>query len=82
MKKRHANITLSFFEDGTEQINVQTNDVPITMIIEGLNTLVKSLAHQILTEAGEDIPPNMLEGYMNSRIDLDREVLKKLIKNS
>lgn len=81
MKSITVEIKLIFTEDEKgDTMRIETHDVPLTMVIEQLNALVKGLAQQIVRESEEDVPQEHVEGYMNARIELDRQLLQDLIK--
>lgn len=81
MKSITVDIKLIFTENEEgDTMKIETHDVPLTMVIEQLNALVKGLAQQIVRESEEDVPQEHVEGYMNARIGLDRKLLQDLIR--
>lgn len=63
------------FGPGTEdhKAEIETNDVPITLILDMLKTLSTAFAKQIVEEAEEMVPPSEWEKYINARLKVDRE---------
>jgi hypothetical protein len=81
MKSITVDIKLIFTEnEEADGMRIETHDVPITMILEQLNALTKGLAQQLVKESQEDIPEAHVEGYMDARIELDRQLLQDVIK--
>lgn len=79
-RRLYANVRIGFDKDGECVMNVDTNDIPITMVLEALSALVKGISQNLIEESGKEIPAADMEGYINSRIDLDRSVLIDLLK--
>jgi len=80
MKIKKATLELTFFEDGEESMNLQTNDIPKTLVLEQINALSKFLAKQIVEDAQEVVDDKNLEAYLDARIKVDRKNLKDLFK--
>lgn len=58
-----------------------TENVPYTLILEKLSNLNKFLAKGILEKAkSEGVEEKDLKGYIDSSIEIDREILKNLLK--
>lgn len=78
MKRLTATIKLHFSDEG-DGCEVETNNVPLTMVMEGVSNLAKGLATKIVEDAAEVIPESEQENYLDSRIELDRKLLADLI---
>jgi hypothetical protein len=80
MKRVTVSIKLHYANtDEGRDAEVETNNVPITMVLESLNNIVKGLARQIVEDAAEVIPGPDQEKYFDSRLELDRKLLEDLI---
>lgn len=83
MQKRIVNIKMIFEMDGTgevkESIELETNDIPKTLILENLKALLSTMAVALVQDIAKDIPEDMREEYFNAQIDLDRSRLKNLL---
>ncbi len=79
---KQVTVSIKLHYGGDRDAEVETNGVPITMVLESLNTLVKGMAQQLLEECAEVIPGPDQEKYLDARIALDRHFLKVLIAKS
>lgn len=82
-KKIKVSIALDFsVEHGglREQASITTNDVPVSLIIESLQNLVRGLAQTLIEEASEEVPAEGYERYLDGRIKADRDILMELLK--
>jgi hypothetical protein len=76
-----ATLRLDFSSGKEDAIDLQTNDVPRTLILEHLQNISRFLARQICEEAEEILKdPKEQEKYINARIKVDRETLDKMLK--
>lgn len=80
MKRLTVDIKLHYSNsDQSADAEINTHDVPLTLVLESLNNLVKGIARQIVEEAAEVIPGSDQEKYFDSRLELDRKLLEDLI---
>lgn len=55
-----------------ERANIQTNGVPITLILDSLKTIMSGLSRRLVEEAGEMVSESEYEAYINARLKVDR----------
>lgn len=80
-KQLEVKIALTFTKTD-DKLDVDTNGVPTSMILEALNNLTKFFAQQLVKEAQEEVPdnPTALARYLQGRLDTDRETLRNLLE--
>ncbi len=67
-------IKLNYGPGSDEQrADIQTDDVPATLILDSLKIISQHFAKQIVAEAEETVPESEWEKYINARMKVDRE---------
>lgn len=68
------------FGKGSEEnrADIITNDVPKTLILDSLKTIMGGLSKMLVEEAEEMVPESEMEKYINARLKVDREKEKDL----
>ena len=63
------------FGKGSEGKNaeIETNGIPITLILDSLKTIMKIFSEQIVEEAKEMVPDSEVEKYIDARLKVDRK---------
>lgn len=81
MAKRTVIIKFEFSNSEEVIVDINTDKVPLSLIVEHLQNLSKAFSTQIVNDAKEVVSEKELESYLNARIKVDKEILNKLIKD-
>jgi hypothetical protein len=62
-----------------EGANMQTNGVPLSLVVEVLTNICKGMSRTLVAEAQNDVPENQVEDYLDAMIATDRVKLEQII---
>lgn len=70
------------FSASDESCVIETQDVPMTLILEKLNTITHGMAKEILMGLGQNdkLPDAKIEKYFDTQIKVDRIKLKNMLR--
>ena len=73
-------LTIKLNFGANEGAEIDTNDIPQSLIVESIQNLSHFLARQLVEEAEEVVPKEGVTAYLEGRLKTDRENLKKMLE--